>query len=65
MEVRLSDDRPRPLSVTSTLPACCLKINWQIETQNLTHCLFTYIFFPLPPPLTPRLLAEVARWGLM
>lgn len=63
VEVRPSDDRPRPLSVTSTLPACCLKINWQSETQNLTHCLFTYIFFL--PALTPHLLAEVARWGLM
>lgn len=50
LEVRLCDDRPGPLSVTSTLPACCLKINWQIETQNccrsrLTPCLFTYLFF--------------------
>lgn len=58
LEVRLCDDRPRPLSVTSTLPACCLKINWQIETQNcclycLTPCLFTYFFFfPFNPSFT-------------
>lgn len=57
LEVRLCDVRPGPLSVTSTLQACCLKINWQIETQNccrscLTPCLSTYFFFS--PLLTPR-----------
>ena len=65
LEVRLCDDRPGPLSVTSTLPACCLKINWQIETQNccrscLTHCLFTFFFFF--SLLTPRSLAAWAHW---
>lgn len=67
-EVRLCDDRPGSLSVTSTLPACCLKINWQIETQNccrscLTPFLFTFLLYIyLLSILTPCSLTAGALW---